>query len=140
MNRMIDAYRGSQASSAEYASPHQLITMLFEGAMERISRAIGHLERDEIAAKGECLNRATGIIDHLRHSLNGGAGDGEVAGNLDALYDYMLQRLTEANLRNDSAVMVEVRDLLAQLRDGWVGIPQEQREPAVSGSTGVKVS
>lgn len=127
MNDVINAYRSSRASSAEYSDAHELVTMLYDGALERLSRAIGHIERDEIASKGECLGRVAGIIGYLRDSLDPEAGDGTVSENLDALYEYMLQRVIEANLRNDAALLAEVRDLVAELRAGWVGIPPEQR-------------
>jgi len=113
-----------------------LITMLLDGAMERIARATGHIERGEVAAKGECLSRAVGIIDYLRSSLNSEVDEGRVSANLASLYDYMLQRLTEANLRNDVALLEEVRNLLAEVREAWVSIPPDQRDPARSGIAG----
>ena len=137
MNEMINAYRSNRASSAEYSSPHQLITMLLDGAMERITRAIGHIERREIAAKGESISRTVGIIDYLLSSLDSGIDDGRVSSNLAALYEYMLQRLTEANLLNDPALLEEVRNLLGEVRDAWVAIPPEQRDPARAGISGV---
>lgn len=126
MNEMVSAYRSSNVASAEYASPHQLITMLFDGALERLARAIGHTERGDIAAKGECLGRVVLILDNLQASLDGGAGDGVIAGNLGDLYDYMMRRLTEANLRNDVTMMAEVQQLLLPLAEAWKAIAPEQ--------------
>lgn len=136
MNEMINAYRSNSASGAEYSSPHQLITMLLDGAMERIARAIGHIERRETARKGECISRAVGIVDYLRSSLDGDMDGGRVSANLESLYDYMLQRLTEANLHNDVALLEEVRNLLGEVRGAWVSIPPEQRDPARAGIAG----
>ena len=134
MNPMINAYRSNLASSAEYSSPHQLITMLLDGAMERIARAIGHIERQEVASKGECIGRAAGIVDYLLSSLDTEADEGRVSSNLASLYEYMLRRLTEANLRNDTAVLEEIRQLLGGLRDAWSAIPPEQLDPARRGT------
>ncbi|MFN2329080.1 MAG: flagellar export chaperone FliS [Chromatocurvus sp.] len=125
MNEMVNAYRSNKAAAAEYASPHQLIGMLFDGALERLARAIGHAERGEVAAKGECIGRVVMILDSLQASLDQAAGDGQIAGNLSDLYDYMMRRLTEANLRSDPAMMTEVHQLLNGLADAWRAIAPE---------------
>jgi len=119
MNEMVNAYRSSKAVAAEFASPHQLVTMLFDGALERLARAIGHAERGEVQAKGECIGRVVLILDSLQASLDQGAGDGVLARNLAELYDYMMRRLTEANLRTDAAMMAEVHQLLGGLAEAW---------------------
>ncbi len=125
MNDMVNAYRTNKAAAAEYASPHQLITMLFDGALERLARAIGHAERGEVAAKGECIGRVIMILDSLQASLDQAAGDGILAGNLANLYDYMMRRLTEANLHSDPAMMTEVHQLLDGLADAWRAVAPE---------------
>lgn len=127
MNEMLNAYRQNTVANAEYTDPHQLIAMLYDGAIEFLVRAIGHLEREEIQAKGELIGRVVAILDSLNASLDHKVGDGSLSGNLSALYDYMQRRLTEANLKNDVSMLREVHDLLAPLRDGWNGIPPEQR-------------
>ena len=132
MNEMLNAYRSSRATSAEYSSPYELIKMLFDSALERTARAMGHMERGEIAPKGESLSRAAGIVEHLRESLDLAVDDGSVAQNLDALYEYILRRITEANLYNDKAAIEEVRKLLGELREAWCQIPPEQRDPATA--------
>ncbi|PLW84443.1 flagellar export chaperone FliS [Kineobactrum sediminis] len=131
---MVSAYRSGNVARAEYASPHQLVTMLFEGALERLARAIGHTERGDVAAKGECLGRVVLILDNLQASLDAGAGDGAIAGNLDDLYDYMMRRLTEANLRNDVTMMTEVQQLLLPLAEAWKAIAPGQAEGSASAS------
>ncbi|TCO76609.1 flagellar export chaperone FliS [Chromatocurvus halotolerans] len=125
MNEMVNAYRASDALAAEYASPHQLISMLFDGALERLARAIGHVRRGEVAEKGECIGRVVLILDTLQSSLDSAAGDGALAGNLADLYDYMMLRLTEANLRTDPAILTEVHGLLDGLADAWRSIGPE---------------
>ena len=130
MNANINAYRKNQAIGAEDFSPHRLVAMMYQGGMDRLARAIGHCERGEVAQKGECLSRAAAIIDNLRDSLNMDAGDGKLSQRLDDLYEYMLRRVAEANLRNDVQMMHEVHDLLAELAQGWNAIPAEQRDVA----------
>lgn len=108
-------------TGVENASPHKLILMLMDGAIEKVQLARGYMERRETARKGETISWAMAIIDGLRSSLDLVKG-GEIAANLDALYDYMLRRLTEANLTDDLAGLDEVVKLLSELRDGWNGI------------------
>ncbi|MFP4278354.1 MAG: flagellar export chaperone FliS [Wenzhouxiangella sp.] len=136
MNANINAYRQNSAIGAEDASPHRLVAMLYQGAIDRMSRAIGHCERGEVAQKGECLSRVAAIVDQLRDSLNMEAGDGQLSQRLDDLYEYMIRRITEANFRNDTTMMKEVHDLLAELAEGWNAIPAEQREVATEARPG----
>jgi flagellar protein FliS len=104
------------------ASPHKLIVMLFEGAMVAVAAAIPQMQAGDIAAKGASISKAISIIDNgLRASLNKGAG-GEVALNLDALYEYMSNRLLIANLKNQPAILDEVYQLLKGLKDSWEAI------------------
>lgn len=147
MNDMVNAYRSNRAASAEYASPHQLTMMLFDTALERLTRAIGHTERGEVAAKGECIGRVVLILDNLQDSLDPTVGDGAIAGNLSNLYDYMMRRLTEANLRSDTAIMTEVKQLLEQVASAWreigpatpVMTPEEPPKPE-DGDTSPRIS
>ena len=114
-----------QTSVAE-ASSHQLIDMLFEGARERIHQALGYLERGDTAAKSQAINAVVDIVAGLQASLDHDQG-GELAGNLEALYDYMQRRLFRANTDNDADALREVGDLIATLRSAWRAIdPQEQ--------------
>lgn len=101
------------------ASPHKLIVMLFEGAMVAIVSATQHMQSGDIAAKGAAISKAISIIDNgLRASLDKQVG-GEIALNLDALYEYMSNRLLIANLQNEPAILDEVYQLLKGLKDSW---------------------
>lgn len=113
----------------EAASPHQLTAMLFDGALSRIARARGHMERNEIAAKGECISRSIEILSGLRVGLDFERG-GELAERLDSLYDYMERRLLHANLHDDVHALDEVSELLRPIRAAWGEIPLELRNPA----------
>lgn len=114
---------GAQSEIAT-ASPHRLIQMLLEGALEKINLAKGYMQRGEIALKGNHISWAISIIDGLRMSLDREAG-GEIADNLDALYDYMGRRLAEANMTNDPALLEEVSGLLLEIKSAWDVIPDE---------------
>jgi len=108
----------------ESASPHRLIQMLMAGALEKISAAKGFMDRKEIGKKGEQIGWAISIIDGLRVSLDRNVG-GDLVDNLDALYEYMGQRLLTANIKNDSGMLDEVAGLLHEIKAGWDGIAKE---------------
>ncbi|MEE3157104.1 MAG: flagellar export chaperone FliS [Pseudomonadota bacterium] len=105
------------------ADPHRLIQMLMEGALQRIAQARGALQHGNVPLKGEQIGKATAIIGGLRDALNVNEG-GELAANLDRLYAFMQQRLSEANLKNDGAMLDEVSELLREIKAGWDGIRQ----------------
>jgi flagellar secretion chaperone FliS len=131
------ALTGAQAAVAAYqrvgtqggvaaADPHRLIAMLLDGALERVARARGHLERGEVADKCTQISSAIAIVDALRASLDLDRG-GELAERLAALYDYTIQRLFEGNLKNDVERLDEVNRLLREVKTGWDGIPPDLR-------------
>lgn len=117
--------------AAESEDGLQLILSMMRTAQDRISSARGHMERRETQGKGEQLSKAIALIDGLRGSLNHGQG-GEIAGNLEALYDYMSRRLVEANVRDDSKALDEVTGLLGEIRDAWEQVIQQATAPAAA--------
>lgn len=101
------------------ASPHKLIVMLYDGAIVAVMNAANHMKAGNIEAKGKAISHAIQIIDNgLRASLDKDVG-GDIARNLDALYEYMSARLLTANLQNQTEILDEVRGLLTDLRDTW---------------------
>lgn len=110
------------------ASPHKLVLMLFDGALLAIAMARQAMATNKIAEKGEEISRAINIISNgLKVSLDTQAG-GELAARLGALYDYMCNRLLQANLRNEAAALNEVDALLRELKTAWEEIASD---PAV---------
>ncbi|QLR43737.1 flagellar export chaperone FliS [Enterobacter sp. RHBSTW-00994] len=106
-------------SAVMSASPHQLVSMLFDGALSALVRARLFLEEGRISEKGEALSKAINIIDNgLKAGLNMEV-EGDLSANLSALYEYMVRRLLQANLRNDAGAIVEVEDLLSNIADAW---------------------
>lgn len=104
------------------ADPHQLTSMLFEGALLAISHARHDMVEKHVSAKGTAISKAIAIIgEGLNASLDRKVG-GELAQNLSALYDYMVRRLVDANVKNDPAILDEVSGLLAELKDAWDSI------------------
>lgn len=113
-------------SSVIDASPHRLIQMLFEGALERIAQAKGAMQQHQIARKGELIGKAVNIVAGLQGSLDDKTG-GDLALNLDSLYDYIIRRLSQANYENDPLILDECGRLLGEVKMAWDGIAEEVR-------------
>lgn len=108
------------------ASPHKLVVMLYDGVIVALLSAINGIKSSNIGIKGASISKAITIIDNgLRASLDRKAG-GEIAQNLDSLYDYMSRRLLEANIKNDAAIVEEIHGLMSDLREAWVQIGEQQ--------------
>ncbi len=108
------------------ADPHTLIQMLIDGAIQRLNTAKMHMKQNNIALKGESISKAISILDGLRTSLDMEKG-GEIAKNLESLYDYMQRQLLASNLENKIENIDEVLSLMNEIRAGWVSIPQDVR-------------
>jgi flagellar protein FliS len=135
MKRGVNAYAnvGLETGIAS-ASPHKLIVMLYDGVLAALAKAKANMTAGNVPVKGAAISHAITIIDNgLRVSLDLKAG-GEIAENLDALYDYMSRRLFEANVKNDATIIDEVHRLLSDLRGAWVEIGEKvgQPQPAAS--------
>ncbi len=112
----------SVESNVMGADPHKLISLLFNGALLEIGNARNFILRKETQAKGASISRAIAIIgDGLNASLDKNVG-GELAQNLSSLYEYMVFRLIDANLKNDIAILDEVTRLLTDLKSAWDSI------------------
>lgn len=111
---------GVKAQVSE-ADPHRLIQMLMQGGLDRIAQARGAMEREAYAEKGVLIGKAINIIGGLRDVLDKEAG-GELATNLERLYEYMTMRLFEASRHNDVSKLDEVAKLLGEVKSGWDGI------------------
>jgi flagellar protein FliS len=115
--RQIDIETGVSGASA-----HQLITLLFNGAVDCIAQAKGAMLSRNIETKCAAISKAVRIVDEgLKAGLDLKAG-GELAGHLHALYGYIVTRLTQANLRNDVAALDECVRLLNPIREAWAAI------------------
>ncbi len=104
------------------STPHALILMLYDGALQALRRARGCIRDNDQAGKAQAISKAIRIIDEgLRASLDFKAG-GDISLHLESLYDYMCRRVLHASVENDLAILDEVAELLDDLRNTWVGI------------------
>lgn len=129
-NSSLAAYNSvSVHGGVANADPHRLIQMLMDALAERLSHARGCIERREIGRKAKLLHSCVTLVAELRGSLNMAEG-GELAQNLNNLYDYMTRQLLEANVQNDAARVAEVLGLLNEIRSAWIAIGPEVRKAA----------
>lgn len=103
------------------ADPHRLIQLLLDGALDRIAQAKGALIAGDTPAMGEALGKAIGILSGLQGSLDLERG-GDIAANLNRLYDYMSIRLLDVHREKQPASLDEVVALLGSIKSGWDGI------------------
>jgi flagellar protein FliS len=129
----ISAYQKVGVDAAvEVADPHRLILLLFAGAQAAIGNARAAMKQQQIAAKGEAISKAVDIISNgLKVSLDL-EGGGEIATQLDALYDYLVLRLLRANLNNDLTALEEVAGLLEEIHGAWREISPSALQQAVA--------
>ena len=128
MRGSLQSYRKvSLDSSIAVASPHKVIQMMFAGALERLAQGRYAIEQNNLELKGVSLGKAVSIVAGLNSSLNMEA-EGDVAGNLSALYDFMLQRITDANINNDVKAIDDATDILRIIKEAWDAIPSELHE------------
>ncbi|MCP3869305.1 MAG: flagellar export chaperone FliS [Gammaproteobacteria bacterium] len=124
------------------ASPHKLIQLLINGALDRINKAKAAMKYGNVAKKGEYIGGVIDIINGLKDSLDKENG-GTLAENLENLYSYMGRQLLSANLNNDETKLEEVANLLSELKSAWVAIgpeaPVSAGNAAIGGSTHISV-
>jgi len=123
----LDSYRSVKAyGNLADATPYQVVQLMLDALLSRIAEATGHLERGETAAKGEKIGKALGIIEALLLGLDKQRG-GDIATNLERLYDYASRTLLKANLENRVDLLKEVSSLLREIKLGWDGIAAEAK-------------
>ena len=110
------------------ATPHQLISMLYDGALNAVLRARIYFESGNIARRGEMISRAINIIDNgLRSALDHEKGQ-DIAHDLERLYDYMSRTLLQANIRNDPTALIQVSEILTNLATTWKEIEPRKKQ------------
>lgn len=132
MNRAALQTYGTQQVMT--SSPVKLIALLYDKAIVSLKEAIQAIEAGEIEKRWKSNGKAIDIIQHLASTLDHDAG-GEIAANLDKLYNFMLKRLLHVDLKNDSKPAEEVIELLQPLRESWHQLAEENpgSDPAQPG-------
>ena len=105
-----------------YASPHQLMLMLFDGAIEAMSMTIGAIQHNKFELRSKQSTRSISIINGMRECLDMEAG-GDLANNLYSLYSYMAKELFKASFKNDADTVQNIQTMLKDIRESWEKIP-----------------
>lgn len=124
MRGSLQAYKKvSVDSQLSAASPHKVIQMLMAGAIERLIQGKAAMQAGNIPAKGERLGKALDIIIALRSCLSMEDG-GDIASNLDSLYEFMITQISAANHQNDHSRSTTLLTLFVRLNR--LGIRSQQ--------------
>lgn len=124
MNAYLNQYQQNQIDTA---SPEQILIMLYDGAIRFTRQALEAMESGDHKTKMEKISRALAIVAEFSNTLDRELG-GEMADNLDALYQFMIRELTSANLQNDAEKLRVVTGLLSDLRETWMQAIEISRE------------
>lgn len=119
MSHSIKTY--NSIAAGQDLTPYQAVELLLDGALECISSAIIAQHNNKTAERGEAVNTTLTIIGLLQDSLDKNLG-GELAANLDELYDYMTRRLAGVALDKTAHSLEEVQSIVVQLQEGWAQI------------------
>ncbi|WP_064093077.1 flagellar export chaperone FliS [Rossellomorea aquimaris] len=126
-------YTAYQNNSVNTASPGELTLMLYNGSLKFIHLAKKAIEDKNIELRNTNIQKIQAIIQELMVTLN---TDLEISQNLMSLYDYVNHRLTEANIKNDVAILEEVEGLISEFRDTWKEVIQLNRQKQHAGQGG----
>jgi flagellar protein FliS len=113
-----------QRNAVLTASPEKLVKMLYDGAIKHLEKSrIGLVDNKSARSPevGQSLSRAIGIIGELRASLDHAAG-GQIARDLDRLYEFGLDQLSQANLTRTPNGVNNTLQVMRTLKEGWDGI------------------
>lgn len=121
MTGAVQYQKVSAVTAVQDATPHRLVQLMFDGAITRLNISRTQIQRGDYQGKAHSLNKALAIIGALQDCLDLEKG-GELAANLDRLYNYLQHQLFRANVDNDVAVVDEVLDLLGRVKSGWDAI------------------
>ena len=120
----LKKYQQTNKSTAQQASPYQLVAMLFQKLLGNIATAKGAISQNNFEQKGNELSNAIAIIGVLEGSLDFKQG-GEVSENLAALYKFCSEQLLVASTDNDIDKLEEIIQILLPIKAGWDSIPIE---------------
>ena len=122
----LKKYQQVNKSTAQQASPYQLVAMLFQKLLDNIATAKGAIAQENYAKKGTELSNAIAIINVLESSLDFEKG-GDISNNLASLYLFCSEQLLEASINNDIDKLNEIARILIPIKSGWDSIPLEEQ-------------
>lgn len=131
---MNNPYNKYQRTNVTTASKEKILIMLYEGAIRFTMQARSAMKENKIADKGKYISKATAILSELMATLDFKVG-GELAQDLENLYVFMIDKLIEGNINNDSKCLDTVEELLRTLHTAWKDIVDNPRPDGVPSKT-----
>lgn len=122
--QMNNAFAQYNTNKILTASPAELTLMLYEGAIKFCNIAIVGIEQKNIQKAHDNIMKTQKIIEEFQITLD---RKYEVAKEFDAVYNYLIIRLREANMKKDAAILEEVLKHLRTMRDAWKEVMQVAR-------------
>jgi flagellar protein FliS len=131
MNGLQNAYLESRIAGA---APLELTSLLYQAALAGVRDALHCLQAGDIAGRSRHISRTIEIVSELQGALDFSQG-GELAGRLAALYEYVLDRLLQANLRQAAEPLGEAAGILSTLAEAWEELARKSEpEPGEYGA------
>lgn len=121
-----EGYNAYLRSKVMTATPAELTLMLYEGAIKFVNKAIMSIEKDDVMGAHNNLMKTQRIIEELRASLD---HKYPVTKEFDTVYEYILRRLVEANIKKDKDILEEVLEHLRTMRDTWKEVMKNANAP-----------
>ena len=121
-----EGYNAYLRSKVMTATPAELTLMLYEGAIKFVNKAIMSIEKDDVMGAHNNLMKTQRIIEELRASLD---HKYPVAKEFDTVYEYILRRLVEANIKKEKDILEEVLEHLRTMRDTWKEVMKNANAP-----------
>jgi flagellar secretion chaperone FliS len=131
----INQYKTTQVSTS---SPEKILLMLYDGAINFSRIALDKMEKKDIAGKGNFISKAQAIVAELMNTLNHEVG-GEIAGNLERLYIYVINEYVDANIHNSPKALGNAIRILTMMRGTWaeaIELVKKERETELARRAG----
>jgi flagellar protein FliS len=139
---MLNPYAQYQSTQISSASPEKILIMLYEGAIRFSRMALERLENRDMAGKGKYIGKSLAIVSELMSSLNHEVG-GEISRDLERLYIYIIDELSQANMNNSSTSLKNSISILTNLHGTWVeavALLKKEREAAQQSDTHMRIA
>ncbi|SFC23870.1 flagellar export chaperone FliS [Pseudoalteromonas denitrificans] len=131
----INKYRQVSINNVQDMAPYEQVKLILVNIVGKLAAVKGCIERKDIEKKGLYISNCISLIGALQTALNMDEG-GEISENLASLYEYCQFKLVNANVENDVEGIIEVSNIIKNIKEGWDAIPQDVRQSAQQAATG----
>ena len=120
----VNPYQQYQRQSVMTMTQGEMLTKLYDEVIKQMSGAKICLTEKDLSGVNNALQKAQRILFYLKSTLD---FKYEISGNLDALYDFFIERTVQANLKKDAAMLDEIIPMIEDLRDTSVQADRNAR-------------